>query len=86
MESYRGYSSIFDNPAVYEIALYGRLGQDELLGAEELSMKYKTLDDGSKVTYLICRLADQAALIGVLYCIYERHLPIISVKRMSELQ
>jgi hypothetical protein len=73
----------FDSPAPYQIIVQGRIDgtwSDRLEGmkicqaAENLHLPETTLEG---------ELSDQAALAGVLNTLYELHLPVISVKRMS---
>jgi hypothetical protein len=73
--------SYADMPAHYEIRFYGRItpeGHDSLGG-----MQVTIIDAESETpkTILSGHLLDQAALAGVLTCIYDYGLPLISVQR-----
>ena len=71
-------------PATYRIEVEGVLDEiwaDSLAGMRISSRKRA---DQSTVTTLTGRLKDQAMLTGVLNGLYELHLPILSVKIISE--
>lgn len=71
-------------PATYRIEVEGVLDEiwaDSLAGMRISSRKR---DDQSTVTTLTGRLKDQAMLTGVLNGLYELHLPILSVKALTE--
>lgn len=73
-----------DQAAYYKICLYGRITaecHDRLAGMRVLVVEG---DGFAPKTVLIGRLADQAALAGVLSCIYDYGLPLISVQRREE--
>ena len=65
-------------PATYRIRVRGRL--DPRLSDRVGGMHIDNLsrDDGRAESVLEGRLADQAALTGVLNTLYELHLPVIS--------
>jgi hypothetical protein len=74
----------FDSSASYRIVVQGRIGttwSDRLEGMT-ICRAAETLDT-PVTTSLEGELSDQAALAGVLNTLYELHLPVISVKRMS---
>jgi hypothetical protein len=73
----------FDCPATYQIIVQGRVDPDmsDLLGGMTIQMKSEEKD--SQVTILKGELRDQAALAGVLNSLYELHLTVISVERLS---
>ncbi len=74
----------FDSPALYQIVVQGRIDatwSDRLEGMK-ICWAAETLDS-PVMTSLEGELSDQAALAGVLNTLYEMHLPVISVKRMS---
>jgi len=71
-------------PATYRIEVEGVLDEiwaDSLAGMRISSRKRA---DQSTVTTLTGRLKDQAMLSGVLNGLYELHLPILSVKILTE--
>lgn len=72
----------FDQPAVYRIIVSGHLGagwSDYLHGM--------TIDNHDemdvKVATLTGRLVDQAALLGVLNALYDGHVTVLAVKRLT---
>ena len=70
-------------PAVYRIRVCGHLEatwSDRLEGMEICEARGL---DGEMETTLAGRLADQAALSGVLNTLYELHLPVLSVDCLS---
>jgi hypothetical protein len=71
-------------PATYRIQVEGAL--DEIWADSLAGMRISTRKraDQSTVTTLTGRLRDQAELSGVLNGLYELHLPILSVKILSE--
>jgi hypothetical protein len=73
----------FDSPAPYQIIVQGRIDgtwSDRLEGMTICQAAEKT---NTPETTLEGELSDQAALAGVLNTLYELHLPVISVQRMS---
>jgi hypothetical protein len=66
-------------PAIYRICVNGRLDTrwSERLGGMQITESAGT--DANPETVLVGRLADQAALTGVLNALYELHLPVLSV-------
>jgi len=71
-------------PATYRIEVEGVIDEnwtDSLAGMRISSRKRA---DQSTVTTLTGRLKDQAMLTGVLNGLYELHLPILSVKLLTE--
>jgi hypothetical protein len=74
----------FDSPAFYQIVVQGRIDatwSDRLEGMK-ICLATETLAS-PVTTSLEGELSDQAALAGVLNTLYEMHLPVISVKRLS---
>ena len=71
-------------PAIYRIRVRGHLDamwseRLEAMNITELRHKEKENE-----TILVGRLADQAALAGVLNTLYEQHLPVLSVACLEE--
>jgi hypothetical protein len=73
----------FDCPATYQINVQGWIdsSMSDLLGGMTISQT--TVEADGPITTLLGELRDQAALAGVLNIVYELHLPVISVKRLS---
>ena len=71
-------------PATYAITVEGHLDEtwSDRLGG--MNIATRTRADESVVTTLVGRMRDQAHLTGVLNTLYEMHLPILSVKNISE--
>ena len=69
-----------EGEAVYRIRVRGRLGDIWARRLEAMEVTAETTTDGEVQTILLGRLADQAALAGVLNTLYELHLPILSVE------
>jgi hypothetical protein len=74
----------FDSPAPYQIVVQGRIDAtwSDCLEGMKICRAAEILDS-PVTTSLEGELSDQAALAGVLNTLYELHLPVISVKRMS---
>jgi len=71
-------------PAIYRIRVQGRLDakwSERLEGMNITEVRHSEKDDES---ILVGRLADQAALSGVLNTLYEQHLPVLSVDCLEE--
>lgn len=81
---YNGQHLKLWTPAIYRIEVEGILDEnwaDSLAGMRISSRKRA---DQSTVTTMAGRLIDQAELAGVLNSLYELHLPILSVKILTE--
>jgi len=67
------------HPARYRIRVFGRLEQD--LSERLQGMSVTTVEEESQGTYseLCGVLPDQAALMGVLDCLYNWRIPLLSV-------
>ncbi|HSB88925.1 MAG TPA: hypothetical protein VLD63_02745 [Anaerolineales bacterium] len=72
-----------DEPAVYRIAVQGRLDETRWDWFEEMMMTVEIRHDGPPVTILTGRLPDQAALQGILSRIGMLNLKLISVREME---
>ncbi len=66
-------------PADYRIRVRGRLEADWSARLSGMTITTAVQPDDSVVSTLTGRLADQAALSGVLNTLYELHLPVLSV-------
>ena len=72
-------------PAIYRIRVQGRLDakwSDRLEAMNITDLQHS--DKGGDETILVGRLADQAALAGVMNTLYEQHLPVLSVDCLEE--
>jgi hypothetical protein len=74
----------FDSPATYQISVQGHIDPAWSDRLEGMAICLVTVDPCSQITTLIGELTDQAALAGVLDTIYELHLPVLSVKRLTD--
>ncbi len=72
-----------DHPAVYEVAVQGRLGENwsDWLSGLELESENA---DGPTITMLRGTVADQAALFGLLDRIRDLGLPLLLVRYIAE--
>jgi hypothetical protein len=71
-------------PAIYRIRVRGHLDakwSERLEGMNITEVRHSEKDDE---TILVGRLADQAALAGVMNTLYEQHLPVLSVDCLEE--
>jgi len=73
----------FDAPAIYRIRVQGRIKASWSDRLEGMRIGLAAPDGGPFVTTLEGELADQAALAGVLNTLYELHLSVLEVKRLS---
>jgi hypothetical protein len=73
----------FDSPATYRISVEGRIPAGWRDRLEGMTITEDLSEAGPPVTTLAGELSDQAALAGVLIALYELHLPVLSVKRLS---
>ena len=71
-------------PATYCIKVAGHLDESwsDCLGGMRITMRRRT--DQAAVTTLVGRMRDQAELMGVINSLYELHLPILSVEKLTE--
>ena len=69
-----------DSSARYRIRAQGFLHEalSEMLAGMEIDVS--SVKDDVMITSLTGRMRDQAELIGVLNCLYEMHLPLVSVE------
>ena len=73
----------FGGPGTYRIIVLGALSEewsDRLAG---MAITVTSWGDAQNRTHLTGRIRDQAELRGVLESLYELHLPILSVERVS---
>ena len=69
-----------DGPATYRIYVKGHLVSDRSDRLPDMKVESSVGPGGQATTVLEGRLADQAALSGVLNTLFELHLPVISVE------
>ena len=66
-------------PATYVIRVRGRLGANDIERLAGVSVETVEEEAGVPITTLRGRLADQAALLGVLNALYAWQMPVLSV-------
>ncbi len=71
-------------PAIYRIRVQGRLDAKWSERLEAMNITEVRQSDKGDETILVGRLADQAALAGVMNTLYEQHLPVLSVDCLEE--
>jgi hypothetical protein len=75
----------FDGPATYRIDVQGRIPARWCERLEVMVVTVFAPEAGPLLTTLLGELSDQAALAGVLNTLYELHMPVLSVQRLSAL-
>jgi hypothetical protein len=75
----------FDGPATYRIDVQGRIPARWCERLEGMVVTVFAPEAGPLLTTLLGELSDQAALAGVLNTLYELHMPVLSVQRLSAL-
>jgi len=75
--------SAFDLAATYRIGVQGRIPARWCDRLEGMTITERSPEAEPPVSTLFGELADQAALAGVLNTLYELHLPVLSVERLS---
>jgi len=78
-----GPSAYFIKPAIYRINIFGKLDKNWSDYCGGMTIENASDSHHRTRTILTGRLADQAALIGVLTSLYEIGCPIISVERIG---
>jgi hypothetical protein len=73
----------FDSPATYRICVQGRIPTRWCDCLEGMTVTTGPPEAEPPVTTLLGELSDQAALAGVLKTVYELHLLVLSVERLS---
>ena len=74
----------FDSPATYRICVRGCVPTRWCERLESMTVTEYAPEAEPPTSILLGELADQSALAGVLNTLYELHLPVISVERLSE--
>jgi hypothetical protein len=72
-----------DQPAIYQIKLLGRLGDQWAVSLDNFAITATASDGALPVTTLEGRVADQAALFGLLSRIRDLGLPLLLVECLS---
>jgi hypothetical protein len=72
------------DPADYRIRIQGRIGPSWIGRLAGMVATESSGESGEEVTTLVGRLADQAALAGILNTLYELHLPVLSAEWLGE--
>ena len=83
VNSQRSVAWAFDNPAVYRIAVLGEIDASWSDWLEGMTVSLARQPEGMLVSTLEGELSDQAALVGVLNALYDRHRTVLSVQRLS---
>ena len=76
-------SSGFDSPAMYRIGVQGHVPPRWCDRLEGMTVTERSSEAEPPVTTLFGELSDQAALAGVLNTLYDLHLPVLLVERVS---
>jgi hypothetical protein len=74
----------YDLPAAYQIRVRGRVGSNWSDRLEGMTILLADAETNCPVTTLEGELIDQAALAGVLNTLYELHLTVLEVKRLTD--
>ncbi len=75
--------TLFDRPAVYTICVQGRIDPSWSDRLEGMAIRPISNEGESLITTLEGEIIDQSALAGVLNTLYELHLPVISMERLT---
>jgi hypothetical protein len=73
----------FDRPATYRIWVQGRIPPKWYDRLEGMAVTEYSTGDGQLSTTLEGKLADQAALAGLLETLFRLHLSVVSVDRLA---
>ena len=74
----------FSGSGCYQIRVVGHLDSNWATRVGAMSIRFEIEEDSEEVTVLEGPVSDQAELAGVLNTLYELHLPLIAVNRVSE--
>lgn len=69
-------------PAIYQIRVSGRVDPRWIHNVCGMQVTHAIRSPGKTESVLVGRLADQAALNGVLSALYEKHLPVIAIDHL----
>jgi hypothetical protein len=83
VDKQRPTAPTMQGPAIYRICVRGKLDKSwsDRIGGMQVTETVGS--DGQPETILVGRLADQAALSGILNTLYELHLPVLSVECLA---
>ena len=73
-------SLAMETPAIYRISVLGRVDASWAPRLEGMNITESGQTRAKAETILVGRVADQAALAGVLSTLYELHLPVLSLE------
>jgi hypothetical protein len=73
-----------DTPAIYKISVQGMLNSTYSSILNQFQINYSE-QNGETETMLIGRVADQAALSGILNTLYELQMPVLYVECLKKL-
>ena len=74
---------LYDRPGTYHICVQGAIDPSWSDRLEGMRIHISAVEGEARVTTLEGELSDQAALAGVLNSLYELHLPVLMVMRLS---
>ena len=73
-----------DQPAIYQIRLLGRLGQEWSTTFENMDIQAEKTDQGQTITTICGTVTDQAALHGILHQIRDLGMLLLLVERFGD--
>ncbi|MFV2090498.1 MAG: hypothetical protein ACC642_07580 [Pseudomonadales bacterium] len=68
------------DPAIYRVCVEGRIPLDWSARLMGMNITNSDAVENDQKTFLVGRLPDQAALIGVMNILYEQQFPVVSVE------
>ncbi len=74
----------YDLPATYLIRVRGKIKAGWWDRVEGMTISLAARPDGTPETTLVGELRDQAAVLGVLRTLYELHLELLAVTRLTD--
>jgi hypothetical protein len=74
---------LYDSPGTYHICVQGAINPTWSDRLEGMDIHISSVEGDARVTTLEGELSDQAALAGVLNSLYELHLTVLMVMRLS---
>jgi hypothetical protein len=74
----------YDLPATYRIRVRGKIKPGWSDRVEGMTISLEALPDGTIETTLVGELRDQAAVMGVITTLYDLHLELLSVSRLTD--
>ena len=78
-----GMDISFDGPAIYRIAVKGRIDQLWFEDLGGMDIRIEGQEDETAITILSGQVRDQAELIGIMNSLYELHMPVLSVEHRA---